>query len=83
MVVDVLISFTGQTIHFHPLVYGALAVVLVWGSINVTNCADGVVGITKQQHRYHENKNKHKARTARFSGGNGQASLRRSIQMFG
>ncbi len=43
---DVLISFTGQTIHFHPIIYGALAVVLVWGSINVTNCADGVDGLS-------------------------------------
>lgn len=43
---DVLISLTGQTYHLHPLVYGALAVVLVWASINVTNCADGVDGLS-------------------------------------
>ncbi len=41
---DVLISLTGQTIRLHPAVYGILAVILVWASINVTNCADGVDG---------------------------------------
>lgn len=43
---DVVIALTGQTLHFHPVVYGILAVVLVWGSINVTNCADGVDGLS-------------------------------------
>ncbi len=43
---DVLISMTGQTITLHPLVYGILAVILVWVSINVTNCADGVDGLS-------------------------------------
>lgn len=43
---DVLISLTGQVMHFNPIVYGILAVVLVWGSINVTNCADGVDGLS-------------------------------------
>ena len=38
---DVLISFT-----VHPVIYGILAVILVWGSINVTNCADGVDGLS-------------------------------------
>lgn len=45
---DVAIAFTGQflTIQFNPIVYGVLAVILVWGSINVTNCADGVDGLS-------------------------------------
>lgn len=43
---DVLISLTGQVINFNPIVYGILAVALVWGSINVTNCADGVDGLS-------------------------------------
>lgn len=43
---DVYIALTGATIHLHPLVYGVLAVILVWASINVTNCADGVDGLS-------------------------------------
>lgn len=43
---DVTIAFTGQVITFNPIVYGVLAVILVWGSINVTNCADGVDGLS-------------------------------------
>lgn len=43
---DVLISFTGQVITLHPAVYIVLAIILVWASINVTNCADGVDGLS-------------------------------------
>lgn len=43
---DVTIALTGQVISFSPIVYGVLAVILVWGSINVTNCADGVDGLS-------------------------------------
>lgn len=43
---DVLISFTGQVITLHPVVYIILAIILVWASINVTNCADGVDGLS-------------------------------------
>lgn len=43
---DVVFAFTGQTITLHPVVYGILAVILVWVSINVTNCADGVDGLS-------------------------------------
>ena len=43
---DVIFAFMGQTITFEPIVYGILAVILVWGSINVTNCADGVDGLS-------------------------------------
>ncbi|MCH5342894.1 MAG: phospho-N-acetylmuramoyl-pentapeptide-transferase [Acetatifactor sp.] len=30
----------------HPLLFGLLAVVLVWTSVNVTNCTDGVDGLS-------------------------------------
>lgn len=43
---DVTIALTGQTVTLPPVVYGILAVILVWGSINVTNCADGVDGLS-------------------------------------
>lgn len=43
---DVLISLTGQVITLPPFLYGVFAVILVWGSINVTNCADGVDGLS-------------------------------------
>ena len=43
---DITIALTGQTFTLNPIVYGTLAVILVWGSINVTNCADGVDGLS-------------------------------------
>lgn len=43
---DVLIAVTGQVIALPPVLYEVLAIVLVWGSINVTNCADGVDGLS-------------------------------------
>lgn len=43
---DVSIAVTGQVITLHPVLYTVLAIVLVWGSINVTNCADGVDGLS-------------------------------------
>ena len=43
---DVLIAVTGQVIALPPVLYGVLAILLVWGSINVTNCADGVDGLS-------------------------------------
>jgi phospho-N-acetylmuramoyl-pentapeptide-transferase len=30
----------------HPLIFGLLAIVLVWTSVNVTNCSDGVDGLS-------------------------------------
>lgn len=30
----------------HPVIFALLIVVLVWGSVNVTNCADGVDGLS-------------------------------------
>lgn len=43
---DITIALSGQTYTLSPVVYGILAVILVWGSINVTNCADGVDGLS-------------------------------------
>ena len=36
----------GFDAELHPLLFGFLIVVLVWASINVTNCADGVDGLS-------------------------------------
>lgn len=36
----------GISLTIPPVVFGLLIVVLVWGSINVTNCADGVDGLS-------------------------------------
>lgn len=35
-----------RVIEIPPVVYGILAVILIWTSINVTNCADGVDGLS-------------------------------------
>jgi phospho-N-acetylmuramoyl-pentapeptide-transferase len=43
---DVTIALLGTTFTLNPIVYGVLAVILVWGSINVTNCSDGVDGLS-------------------------------------
>ena len=42
---DVHFALAGITVHFHPVVFVILAVMLVWASINVTNCCDGVDGL--------------------------------------
>ena len=42
---DVHFALVGITVHFHPVVFVILAVMLVWASINVTNCCDGVDGL--------------------------------------
>ena len=39
---DVTFLLTGKTMTLPPVLFGVLAVVLVWVSINVTNCSDGV-----------------------------------------
>ncbi len=36
----------GKTVTIPSLLFGALIVILVWASINVTNCADGVDGLS-------------------------------------
>lgn len=40
------IATLGLHIDLPPLVFGLLTVILVWGSINVTNCSDGVDGLS-------------------------------------
>ena len=40
------IELLNTTVQIPPVVYGILTVVLVWVSINVTNCADGVDGLS-------------------------------------
>ena len=38
-------AMAGVDLNLHPVVFGILGVALVWGSINVTNCCDGVDGL--------------------------------------
>lgn len=33
------------TVTLNPVIYGILIVILIWASINVTNCSDGVDGL--------------------------------------
>lgn len=40
------IRFMEQSIHVHPVLAAILIVIMVWTSINVTNCADGVDGLS-------------------------------------
>lgn len=40
------LALTGMKIELPPAVFGVLTVVLVWVSINVTNCCDGVDGLS-------------------------------------
>ncbi len=40
------VTFLEKGITFPPVVFGILATLLVWVSINVTNCADGVDGLS-------------------------------------
>lgn len=37
--------FFNKTITLNPVLYGVLIIVLIWVSINVTNCSDGVDGL--------------------------------------
>lgn len=37
--------FFNKTITINPVLYGVLIIVLIWVSINVTNCSDGVDGL--------------------------------------
>ncbi len=39
-------AFFGAGIALHPVLYGIAIVLLVWASVNVTNCADGVDGLS-------------------------------------
>ncbi|MDE6185542.1 MAG: hypothetical protein K2G39_08975 [Lachnospiraceae bacterium] len=40
------IATMGIDITIPPILFGILTVILVWGSINVTNCSDGVDGLS-------------------------------------
>lgn len=40
------ITFAGRELVLHPVLFVCCAIVLVWVSINVTNCADGVDGLS-------------------------------------
>ncbi|MGN1147972.1 MAG: phospho-N-acetylmuramoyl-pentapeptide-transferase [Lachnospiraceae bacterium] len=40
------IAVAGWSITLHPVVFALCAIVLVWVSINVTNCSDGVDGLS-------------------------------------
>lgn len=40
------IFFGANAVALHPVVYGILATVLVWASINAVNCSDGVDGLS-------------------------------------
>lgn len=40
------IATLGIRIYLPPVLFGLLTVILVWGSINVTNCSDGVDGLS-------------------------------------
>ncbi|MDD6101733.1 MAG: phospho-N-acetylmuramoyl-pentapeptide-transferase [Clostridiales bacterium] len=40
------IAINGASITLHPAVYVVLAVILIWASINVVNCTDGVDGLS-------------------------------------
>ncbi len=39
------LSFWSKTVTLNPVIYGILIVILIWASINVTNCSDGVDGL--------------------------------------
>jgi phospho-N-acetylmuramoyl-pentapeptide-transferase len=39
------IALLNKTVTLHPVIYGILIVILIWVSINVTNCSDGVDGL--------------------------------------
>lgn len=39
------LAFFDTTVTVHPIIYGILIVILIWASINVTNCSDGVDGL--------------------------------------
>lgn len=43
---DIYLALFDKTVTINIVLYGVLIVVLVWASINVTNCADGVDGLS-------------------------------------
>ena len=43
---DIYVELLNQSFTIPPVVFGILTVILVWTSINVTNCSDGVDGLS-------------------------------------
>lgn len=43
---DISIAMLNINIHIHPVLFVILGTILVWASINVTNCSDGVDGLS-------------------------------------
>lgn len=43
---DVTECFTGGTAHFPMVLFAVLSILLIWVAINVTNCSDGVDGLS-------------------------------------
>lgn len=43
---EIAIAVTGTSVTLHPALFLTLSVILVWASINVTNCSDGVDGLS-------------------------------------
>lgn len=43
---EIVLAIPGITVTIPPVVFGILTVILVWASINVTNCSDGVDGLS-------------------------------------
>ena len=43
---EIVIAINGTTLTIPPVLFGILTVILVWASINVTNCSDGVDGLS-------------------------------------
>ena len=39
------LAFFNKTITLNPIIYAILIIILIWASINVTNCSDGVDGL--------------------------------------
>lgn len=40
------LAFFNTEVSIHPVIFGLLIVILVWASINVTNCTDGIDGLS-------------------------------------
>lgn len=43
---EIVLAIAGGSVTIPPVVFGILTVILVWASINVTNCSDGVDGLS-------------------------------------
>ena len=43
---DILLPISGSVIHIPVVIYAIFAIALIWMSINVTNCTDGVDGLS-------------------------------------